>query len=189
MKVLRDLARHRSTAHFIATKLARHFVADQPPRSVVAKLEYAFLESEGDLAHVSRALIALEEAWQDPLAKIKTPYEFVLSTFRALDFDKPSRGGFMRSFVVVNHLPFSAPSPAGWPDVASHWISPEAIMRRVEWTRAFVAQVPRRVTPSWIVENSIAPVAAEETLSAVAAAPSSEEGLALALMSPEFQRR
>lgn len=188
-KVLRDLARHRSTARFIATKLARHFVADEPPRSAVAKLEHAFLESEGDLAHVSRTLIALEEAWHDPLAKIKTPYEFVLSTFRALAFEKPIRGGFMPSFVVVNHLPFSAPSPAGWPDVAAHWISPEAIMRRVEWTRAFVAQVPRRVTPSWIVENSIAPVASEETLGAVAAAPSSAEGLALAFMSPEFQRR
>lgn len=188
-QVLRNLARHPSTARFIATKLARHFVADKPPPAAVAKLERPYLESDGDLAHVSRALIALDVAWRDPLAKIKTPYEFVLSTYRALNLEEPFRGGFMSSFVVVNHLPFSAPSPAGWPDVASHWISPEALMQRVEWVRALTARLPRQLKPTWVVENSIAPVASKDTLSAIAAAPSGAEGLALAFMSAEFQRR
>ena len=188
-QVLRDLARHPSTARFIATKLARHFVSDEPPPAAVIQLERAYLESEGDLAHVSRTLIALDLAWRDPLAKIKTPYEFVLSTFRAINLEQPVRGGFMQSFVVVNHLPFSAPSPAGWPDIASHWISPEALMRRIEWMRAMSARLPRKLKPSWMVANSIAPVATVETLQAIAAAPSSVEGLALAFMCPEFQRR
>ncbi len=188
-QVLSDLARHPSTARFIATKLARHFISDEPARAAVARLERAYLESEGDLKHISRTLITLDVAWQDPLAKIKTPYEFVLSTFRAINLEQPMRGGFMPSFVVVNQLPFSAPSPAGWPDVASHWISPEALMRRVEWVRALSARLPRKLKPGWVVENSIAPVASDETLEAIAAAPSGAEGLALAFVSPEFQRR
>jgi uncharacterized protein (DUF1800 family) len=188
-RVLRDIARHRSTARFIATKLARHFVSDDPPKHVVAQLKKAFLDSDGDLAHLSRTLISLDSVWQNPLAKTKTPYEFIISTFRALKLEKSFGGGFMTSFVAVNHLPFSAPSPAGWPDMASHWISPEALMRRVEWMRALSARLPRGLKPSWVVDNTIAPIATDETLKAISAAPSGAEGLALTFLSAEFQRR
>ena len=188
-RVLRDLARHRSTARFIATKLARHFVSDDPPQSAVAHLERAYLDSDGDLGHLSRTLVKLDSVWQVPLAKIKTPYEFVISTLRALNIEKPAGGGFMPSFNAVNHLPFSAPSPAGWPDVASHWISPEALMRRIEWARALTAQLPRGLNPAWLVENTIAPIASDETLAAIISAPTAADSLALVFMSTEFQRR
>ena len=188
-RVLRDLARHRSTARFIATKLARHFVSDDPPQFAITQLERAYLDSDGDLGHLSQILVDLDSVWQAPLAKIKTPYEFVISTLRAFNIEKPVGGGFMPSFIVVNHLPFSAPSPAGWPDVASHWISPEALMQRVEWTRALTARLPRGLKPSWVVENTIAPIATDETLTAIASAPTGADSLALAFMSTEFQRR
>ena len=188
-RVLRDIARHLSTARFIATKLARHFVSDDPPKPVVDQLKKAFLDTDGDLAHLSRTLISLDSVWQNPLAKVKTPYEFILSTFRALKLEKSFGGGFMTSFVAVNHVPFSAPSPAGWPDMASHWISPEALMRRVEWMQALSARLPRDLKPSWVVDNTIAPIATDETLKAISAAPSGAQGLALAFMSAEFQRR
>jgi uncharacterized protein (DUF1800 family) len=188
-RALRNLARHRSTAHFIATKLARHFVADEPPPPAIDILEKAYLDSDGDLAHISRTLLELDAIWKSPLTKIKTPYEFVISTFRALKIENSKRGLHLPSFVAMNHMPFSAPSPAGWPDVAAHWISPEALMRRVEWTRALTARLPRNLKPSLIVENTIAPVASDDTLQAISAAPSGAEGLALAFMSAEFQRR
>ena len=62
-------------------------------------------------------------------------------------------------------------------------------MRRVEWMRALSARLPRGLKPSWVVDNTIAPIATDETLKAISAAPSVAQGLALAFMSAEFQRR
>ena len=82
--VLGDLARHPSTAHFIATKLTRHFIADEPPPAAVARVAGAFVASEGDLPSVYRALLEAREAWDEPLAKYKTPNDFLLSACRGL---------------------------------------------------------------------------------------------------------
>src|SRR5205085_1386947 len=82
--VLRDLAGHRSTARFIATKLARHFIADDPPPEAVGRLALAFTRSGGDLPTVYRALIGSREAWVQPLAKYKTPSDYIISGFRGL---------------------------------------------------------------------------------------------------------
>ena len=170
-------------------RYTRHFVSDDPPQFAITQLERAYLGSDGDLGHLSQTLVELDSVWQTPLAKIKTPYEFVISTLRALNIEKPVGGGFMPSFIAVNHLPFSDPSPAGWPDVASHWISPEALMRRVEWARALTARLPRGLKPSWVVENTIAPIATDATLTAITSAPTGADSLALVFLSTEFQRR
>jgi len=82
--VLRDLARERATAHFIAAKLARHFIADEPPGEAVAGLADAFAASGGHLPSVYGALIDAREAWLQPLAKYKTPADYVVSSFRGL---------------------------------------------------------------------------------------------------------
>ncbi len=84
LAVLGDLARHPSTAHFIATKLTRHFIADEPPPAAVARVAGAFVASEGDLPSVYRALLEAREAWDEPLAKYKTPNDFLLSAYRGL---------------------------------------------------------------------------------------------------------
>ena len=82
--VLRDVARERATARFIATKLARHFIADDPPPAAVERLADAFAKSGGDLPAVYRALIDSPEAWAQPLAKYKTPSDYVVSSYRGL---------------------------------------------------------------------------------------------------------
>ena len=74
---LRDLARHPSTARHIATKLARHFVADAPPPDLVDALAKAFRDSDGDLAVVTAALVTHDRAWSAPPTKIRDPNEFV----------------------------------------------------------------------------------------------------------------
>ena len=90
---LADIARHPSTAKFIATKFARHFVADDPPPALVARLQEVFRKSDGDLRALATALLDSDEAWQAPLTKIRSPYEFLVATGRLLAQipDDPSR--------------------------------------------------------------------------------------------------
>ena len=81
---LADIARHPSTAKFIATKFARHFVADDPPPALVARLQDVFRKSDGDLRAMTMALVDSDEAWQAPLTKMRSPYEFLVATGRLL---------------------------------------------------------------------------------------------------------
>ena len=81
---LADIARHPSTAKFIATKFARHFVADDPPPALVARLQDVFRKSDGDLRALATALVDSDEAWQAPLTKMRSPYEFLVATGRLL---------------------------------------------------------------------------------------------------------
>lgn len=189
INALKDLARHPATATFIAQKLARHFIADEPPTTAVKALENAFRTSGGQLGTVSRTLIGLDAVWHEPLAKVKTPYELVISTLRAVAFDDIKQRAFAGTFREMGQSPFSAPSPAGWPDRAKDWMSPEALMRRVEWLRATSARLPRSLNPQTVAEQTIGPVMSARTEEMIAAAPSGEEALALLFASPEFQRR
>ncbi|MEX0890807.1 MAG: DUF1800 domain-containing protein, partial [Gemmatimonadota bacterium] len=81
--LVRDLARHPATATFVATKLARHFVADEPPATAVERLAAVFRDSGGDLLRVSLALVDLEEAWDPTHRKLRTPQEWTVAALRA----------------------------------------------------------------------------------------------------------
>jgi len=187
--ILRDLARHPATATFLATKLVRHFVADDPPTEAVTHISRRFRESGGDLAQVSRALVDLDAAWQSPLAKVKTHYEFVISILRTTGLAGLPPQALLKPLRELGQEPFNAPSPAGWPDRAKDWIAPESLMRRIEWVHAMTARWPRDIDPRALLERSIGAVASAATRSVVRAAPSANVGLALVLASPEFQRR
>jgi uncharacterized protein (DUF1800 family) len=78
--VLRDIARHPSTAKFIATKFVRHFVADDPPPALVTRLQEVFSKTDGDLKALAIALVDSDEAWQAPLTKMRSPYEFLIAS-------------------------------------------------------------------------------------------------------------
>lgn len=188
-RALSVLARHSSTARFIATKLVRHFVADDPPAAAVARIAKVFGDSGGDLAAVSRALVGLDDAWADPLAKVKTPYELVISALRALGAPDIEERRLIGSFNQLNQVPFRALSPQGWPDRAADWVAPEALLRRIEWCRLAARLAPVDTPPPALAEATIGPVADERTLQVIARAPSEAEGVALLLASAEFQRR
>jgi uncharacterized protein (DUF1800 family) len=121
--ILDDLARHPATAHHIARKLARHFIADDPPAAAIAKIEEAFNQSHGDLAHVARTVIDLPEAWGPAPQKFKTPEELIVSVARATGglpadrkANRPAFGDQRAVYQSLGQQPFGAPSPAGWPD-------------------------------------------------------------------------
>ena len=95
--VLRDLAAKPATAHFIATKLARHFISDDPPPRAVERIANAFSSSNGHLPTVYRAMIESPEAWNPPLTKYKTPNDYIVSTFRGLQLPaEAGRGSLAR---------------------------------------------------------------------------------------------
>ena len=187
--VLHDLAHHASTARFIATKLARHFIADDPPPAAIDRLARRFQDSGGDLAAVTRALVASPEAWPDSATKIKTPNELVISAFRALGGYPGEPLRLVRSLGVLDQAPFSAPSPAGWPDKAADWIGPESTMKRIEWAHAVAEKLPPADSPLVLASDVLGPTVSAETKFAVEHAASAPDGLAYVLASPEFQRR
>jgi uncharacterized protein (DUF1800 family) len=186
---LRDLARHPATAHHIATKLARHFIADTPPKGAVERIAGRFLETDGDLKQVMIAVIREDAAWKTPFAKVRTPTELIVAACRVTSLPPLSGQVLAGSLHVLDQTPFVARSPAGWPDEASAWISPESVLRRAEWCQAFAARLPDPPDPTAIAEASFATLLPEETGQAIRRAPSRRIGLALLLASPQFQRR
>jgi uncharacterized protein (DUF1800 family) len=185
---LSGLAHHPATATHIATKLARHFVADQPPQALVERLARLFRDSDGDLGQLTHALIAAPETWAQPTPKMKTPCELVISALRATGFAGENRM-LVQAQNLLGQAPLGAPSPAGWPDVANQWIGPESVIRRAEWTMALGQRVAQAKSPMALFDETIAPVAGAETRAQVEHAASAAEGVALVFASPEFQRR
>jgi uncharacterized protein (DUF1800 family) len=188
-EVLRDLARHPATAGFIATKLARHFIADDPPPAAVERLAQRFQETGGDLAAVTRTLVAMKEAWPNSATKIKTPNELVIAAFRALGGFEGEPARLVQSLSVLGQAPFGAPSPAGWPDRAADWIGPEQTMKRIEWAHTLAAKWPRPQPALVLAGDVLGSSLASETRFAIEHAASARDSLAFVLASPEFQRR
>ncbi|MDQ2778373.1 MAG: DUF1800 domain-containing protein, partial [Pseudomonadota bacterium] len=129
-EVLHDLSRHPATARFIAIKLARHIVADDPPPALVARLADRFSRTDGDLAAVYGELIDAPEAWALPPQKLKTPEEFVISAMRLLQIDEAGAKRLLARAPdggsgQLGQRVQAAASPAGWPDRAEEWLGPD----------------------------------------------------------------
>ena len=188
--VLHDLAHHPSTARFVSTKLARHFVADDPPPALVDRLSRAFERSGGDLTTVYRELVLAPESWNAPPSKLKTPEEFVVSSARTLGlggqmFERTRDGGIAQLGQRVQ----AAPSPAGWPDRADDWLGPDAVWKRVEWATRLGARLGSRVDARQVARDSLGPLLGDNSAQQIARAADAPQALALLLMAPEFQRR
>lgn len=186
--ILRDLARRPETAQRLSRRLAAHFVSDDPPSALVERLERAWLETDGDLAVVARALIEAPEAWAPQAAKFKSPYEWLVSTHRALDTPLQAFGPTRQALNAQGQPPFAPPSPEGWPDGAADWAGPDALVKRLDWARRTAAR-STEAAPVTLAEAALGPRLGERTRQAVARAESRPEAVTLFLMSPEFQRR
>ncbi|WP_371397580.1 DUF1800 family protein [Fretibacter rubidus] len=193
VQALREIARHPSTANFIATKLVRYFINDNPAKADIKTIARVFRKTNGDLAEVSTALIDLKSAWKTSGTKIKTPEELIISAMRALQIEAPlslpRRQLLFPALKSMGQEVFHAPSPAGWPDEAKAWIAPESLMHRIEWVREFSRQSAAAINPLEIFDNTIGPFASDEAKRMIKGAPSREDGLALIFSSPAFQRR
>ena len=184
--VLADLARHPATARHIATKLARHFVADEPPPALVDRLASRFLETDGDLKEVARALISAPEAWAPEQAKIKRPAEWIVAVLRATG----QSGDIQRILGGLNLLGeplWRPPSPKGFSDDNAAWL--DGLAQRLDIANTFAQRIADRLDPPAIAEATIGPLASAETRGAIDRAESKPQALTMLLMAPEFLRR
>ena len=205
--VLDLLARHPSTATFIATKLARRFVADKPPPALVERAAETFTKTHGDLREVTRTILTSPEflAAEARRAKVKTPFEFVASALRASGAD------------ITGGLPLAPPAAR-----ARHAALLRAAADRLRRPRRRVGQYrraprahelraraggqphcrrphrSRRRSPAaaaWtrranaLVRTWLSNEASESTRATLAKATDVTQVAALTLGSPEFQRR
>lgn len=187
--ILRDLAGHPSTAQRIALKLARHFISDEPPVAAVEALAKSYRASGGHLPSVHETLISLEAAWQPEARKFKSPNEFLLSALRLAGLPKIETKALVAAYGLLGQVPYQAPSPEGWPDDAASWAGPDAVIKRIEWSQAFADRLGSKLRPEDMARGALGPALSARTVQSISRAEAAAQGLTLALMSPEFQRR
>jgi uncharacterized protein (DUF1800 family) len=184
---LRDLAAHPATATHIATKLARHFIGDDPPKESVRRIAAVFRETGGDLKRVTQAVIREDAAWQ-VFAKVRTPEDLLISSCRVTGFTPPAPYQ-AQTLRVLDQQPFFAPQPEGWSDRAKDWIGPESVLHRADCCENFAARLPNPPDPVTLADDVFGEKLPDEAAQAIRRAASRREGLALLIASPEFQRR
>jgi len=167
MKVIDLLSRHPSTARFIATKLVRRFVSDDPPVSLVTQVAKVFRESDGDIKELLRAIVESPEFFSPETvqAKVKKPLEFIASSLRSVGAETNASPALLRYLVRMGEPLFLAQPPTGFPDVGSTWVSPDMLLARIN----FVTDLSNNRIP-----GTRANVDKETTF---------------AMVAPEFQRR
>jgi uncharacterized protein (DUF1800 family) len=119
-QLLNFLATHPQTAHFIATKLVRRFVADDPPAELVDQVAQTFLSSAGDIKSMLRVIFLSDQFAQAPV-KLKRPLQFLLSALRSLNVDVRPNGQLVQWVQLLGQPPYIWPAPNGYPDVAQAW--------------------------------------------------------------------
>jgi uncharacterized protein (DUF1800 family) len=186
---LADIARQPATAKFIATKFARHFVADDPPPALVARLRDVFLKSDGDLKAMALALADSSEAWQAPLTKVRSPNEFLVATGRLLASVPEDPGRYLGGLNVLGQPLWSPSGPNGFPDTNAAWAAPEGMKLRLDISAQIASKLADSIDPRDLLELVAADAASSETRRTIERAETRQQALALLLMSPEFQRR
>lgn len=194
-RVLEVVALHPATAHYLATKLCRRFIDDQPPESAILPVASAFLNSRGDIRATLMALFATPEFLQARGTKFKRPFNFIVSALRATNAQTDGAQGVIEYLHRMGHAPFSYPTPDGYPEEAMPW------MGTLLWRWNFaVALSKNRIGGTQVrLDKLLANTGGEEGLMAhlLGRLPRSEEkelyrrsgdGLALLLAAPSFQR-
>ena len=186
--VLDDLAHHPATARHIATKLARHFAADDPPAALVARLEQEFLRSDGDLKSLYRVLIASPEVWSGA-PKFRTPWDWTLAALRATGVKALPGRTAAGAFQQLGQAIWKPGSPAGYDDTAPSWAGPDALYRRVEVSQRIAERTAPGVDARKLADQLFPDSLSESTRQAITRAESGPQALALLLASPEMMRR
>ncbi|QIQ86616.1 DUF1800 domain-containing protein [Erythrobacter sp.] len=188
LAVLDDLAAHPATARHVATKLARHFAGDAPPTSLVARLEADFLATGGDLASLTRTLVASPEAWTESPAKYRAPFEWLVAVLRLTGVENLDDKRIAGALRELGQVPWRAPSPAGYDDLAASWAGPDALVRRVELAERVARNVPAGDVMAR-AEAAFPGALSDNTRSWLARAESGTQALGLLLVAPEMMRR
>ncbi|MBC7932274.1 MAG: DUF1800 domain-containing protein [Rubrivivax sp.] len=140
-KVLDILVRQPATAKFVATKLCRKFVADEPSPALVARVADAFQKSDGDIKTTLRAIFSSPEfsSAETRRAKIKTPFELTVSAIRTLGAETEVRPALIQWIGRMGEPLYGYQAPTGYPDVAEYWVNTGALLERLNFSLALVS--------------------------------------------------
>jgi uncharacterized protein (DUF1800 family) len=205
-KVLDILAAHPSTAHFISKELAQRFVADNPPETLVGNMAQTFLASGGDIREVMKVMLNSKEFWSQGAyrAKVKTPFEMVASSVRALGAEVSDAWALANQVGNLGEPLYRKQEPTGYSNLNSEWVNSSALLNRMN----FALQLAKNGVPGVKVDVSRFgndPVAVAKTLLLRNASPQTRTAIQKALEdkkqktpalvaglvigSPDFQRR
>ena len=188
-RAIRALCRHPSTAQFVATKLAAHFISDDPPAAAVDRIARAFRSSDGDLKVVARTLIDEPEAWREDARKFRTPQDWFVAVLRAFGSNEasPNAPALLRQ---LRQPLWSPPSPKGFGDGMQEWADPDSLLNRGELART-ISRLPSMAAldPRSLLDVVDVPTGNPvHALIADASIPAAER-IALAIAGPAFQWR
>ena len=191
-RVLDILASHPSTATFIATKLARRFVSDTPPPALVARAASRFRETGGDIREVLRTILTSPEFFAPAAyrAKVKSPFEFVVSAVRATGTDVIEAEPLVQTIRQLGMPLYMCQPPTGYADRADAWVNTGALLNRMNFAMQLVGGRMRGIraggaSPAGALGGDIS----SATASTIAKATDPRQTAALTLGSPEFQRK
>jgi len=170
-KVLDILASHPSTAKFISTELAQRFVADNPPQTLIDKMSKTFLDTGGDIRQVMKAMLESKEFWSQGAynAKIKTPFEMVASSVRALGANVTDAWALANQVGNLGEPLYRKQEPTGYSNLNAEWVNSAALLGRMN----FAVQLAQNHVPGVKADLSRAGGPAPDLL----------------IGSPDFQRR
>ena len=144
-QVIEMLAKHPSTAKFISTKLARRFVSDDPPPALVERMAKTFQKSDGDIREVMRTMIYSPDFWTKETyrAKIKTPYELVITSVRALGTDVDTPMPLVQWVARIGQPLYQCQPPTGYSDKSETWVNTGALLNRLNFSLALAGNKVR----------------------------------------------
>jgi uncharacterized protein (DUF1800 family) len=205
-QVLDVLAHDPHTAHFVATKLTRRFVADDPPAALVERVARRFRETDGDLREVYRTIFMSDEFWSAEAfaSKVKTPLEFVASALRATSAQIDDATSSVQALRSLGMPPYFCQPPTGYADRSNGWVNTGALLNRVNFALALVdSRLPgvrvdlaalagspdlaaaRSQLLRQLLDTNVSPA----TLATLNKASTVPQLVALALGAPEFQKK
>ena len=172
-QLLDIVARHPSTAHFIALKLARRFISDDPPPSVVDRAAKTFRDTDGDLREVVRTIVTSSEFFAGAAyhAKVKSPFEVVVSALRAVNGEAEPTPRTAQLMAQLGEPMFGRQTPDGWPETGDKWINTGSILNRINFGIALAAgRVPGAQPRTWPLPQAIRNAPRAQQVDAVIAA-------------------
>jgi uncharacterized protein (DUF1800 family) len=188
-EVLADFAKHPATAHHIAQKLVAHFVADEPPPSLVAKLEQTFKDTGGDLKEIGKTLVSADESWTPQRTKLKAPSTWIVAMLRLASpaaIPPNAIGRVVGAQATLGESLWRPLAPNGYPDTEAAWI--DGVPHRLNIANEFAARVAASVDPMALLDEGLGPLASNDTRQTVARAETRAQALTLLVMAPEFLR-
>ncbi len=171
----------------MATKLVRHFVADDPPLTLVDALSKHFLDTDGDLKEMAKKLVAAPEAWAASPRKLKRPSDWMVGMLRAAAVDPTDIRPIMQAQTLLGEPLWRPPAPNGFADTDAAWI--DGMGQRLDIATQAARRFGDQIDPTVVLEQTLGPLASAETRATIKRAESRSQALALLFMAPEFQRR